>query len=104
MIHDFLRISAKLICRLKIRHHNQNPIFSLYRFHLSDGLSIKSIAALMKDDMTGADIYSVCSNAWLSAVRRIIVDYQRTEGNFVFFFFFEVIPKIIHLLLISHID
>lgn len=30
----------------------------------------------MTEDMTGADIYSVCSNAWLSAVRRSILAYQ----------------------------
>lgn len=33
----------------------------------------------MKEDMTGADIYSVCSNAWLSAVRRSILAYQTKQ-------------------------
>lgn len=56
--------------------------FLCFRFNLEDGLSIKVIAALMKEDMTGADIYSVCSNAWLSAVRRTIIDYQEESGTF----------------------
>lgn len=39
-------------------------------------MSIRSIAELLKNDMTGADIYSICSNAWLSAVRRTILEHQ----------------------------
>lgn len=31
--------------------------------------------------MTGADIYSVCSNAWLSAVRRTILVYQSKQED-----------------------
>lgn len=46
------------------------------RFNLSDGLKIPAIARFMNEDMTGADIYSVCSNAWLSAVRRTILSHQ----------------------------
>lgn len=47
-----------------------------FRFSLEDDLSIRSIAELLKEDMTGADIYSICSNAWLSAVRRTILEHQ----------------------------
>lgn len=46
---------------------------------MDENLSIRSIAELLKDDMTGADIYSICSNAWLSAVRRTIIEHQ--EGD-----------------------
>lgn len=31
--------------------------------------------------MTGADIYSICSNAWLSAVRRTILQHQRSDNT-----------------------
>lgn len=42
------------------------------KFHLAKGLMLKKIAEGLKQDMTGADMYSICSNAWLSAVRRAI--------------------------------
>lgn len=45
-----------------------------FRFHLAKSLSIGQIADFLEEEMTGADIYSVCSNAWLSAVRRTITD------------------------------
>lgn len=31
--------------------------------------------------MTGADIYSICSNAWLSAVRRTILEHQKGDSK-----------------------
>lgn len=48
----------------------------IFRFTLAEHLDIKSIADLLKADMTGADLYSICSNAWLSAVRRTIVNQK----------------------------
>lgn len=42
------------------------------KFHLAKGLTLAKIADSLKQDMTGADLYSICSNAWLSAVRRAI--------------------------------
>ncbi|KAL9696555.1 hypothetical protein quinque_016134 [Culex quinquefasciatus] len=42
------------------------------RFHLAKGLTLRRIAEGLKQDMTGADLYAICSNAWLSAVRRTI--------------------------------
>ncbi|XP_065076031.1 peroxisomal ATPase PEX6 [Ochlerotatus camptorhynchus] len=42
------------------------------KFHLAKGLTLTKIAEGLKLDMTGADLYSICSNAWLSAVRRAI--------------------------------
>lgn len=54
----------------------------LQKFILEPDLTISSIAELLKQDMTGADIYSVCSNAWLNAVRRCITKFQSTiEDN-----------------------
>lgn len=64
--------------------HSQNEIREtinkrqhlFFRFNLCPTLSIDSIADLLVDDMTGADIYSICSNAWLSAVRRTIISHH----------------------------
>ncbi|XP_037048405.1 peroxisome assembly factor 2 isoform X3 [Bradysia coprophila] len=53
----------------------------LKRFTLAEQLTIKSIAELLKQDMTGADLYSICSNAWLSAVRRVITQHKTDKSN-----------------------
>ncbi|XP_031632142.1 peroxisome assembly factor 2 [Contarinia nasturtii] len=53
----------------------------MQKFKLKDGLTINSIAELLKQDMTGADIYSICSNAWLNAVRRCITAYKTVEDE-----------------------
>lgn len=50
------------------------------KFNLEEELTINKIAALLKEDMTGADIYSICSNAWLSAVRRSITDSSTSHN------------------------
>ncbi|XP_040155744.1 peroxisome assembly factor 2 [Anopheles arabiensis] len=42
------------------------------RFRLAETLTLRKIAESLKQDMTGADMYSICSNAWLSAVRRTV--------------------------------
>uniref|UniRef100_A0A1B0GMP6 Peroxisomal ATPase PEX6 n=1 Tax=Phlebotomus papatasi TaxID=29031 RepID=A0A1B0GMP6_PHLPP len=42
------------------------------KFNLDKSVKLKKIAEMLKSEMTGADIYSICSNAWLSAVRRTI--------------------------------
>ena len=55
------------------------------KFTLTESLSIKSIAELLKEDMTGADIYSICSNAWLSAVRRTITNHQNGKSRWFLF-------------------
>lgn len=53
----------------------------MQKFNLQDGLTINNIAALLKEDMTGADIYSICSNAWLTAVRRCINEYSNSAND-----------------------
>lgn len=53
----------------------------MQKFHLDDGLTINTIAEHLKQDMTGADIYSVCSNAWLTAVRRCITEHMANESD-----------------------
>ncbi|KAH8413661.1 hypothetical protein KR222_003089, partial [Zaprionus bogoriensis] len=42
------------------------------RFVLDKNVDLVQIAERLKNEMSGADLYSICSNAWLSAVRRII--------------------------------
>ncbi|KAL7736400.1 hypothetical protein ACLKA6_014863 [Drosophila palustris] len=42
------------------------------RFILASDVDLMQIAELLKSEMSGADLYSICSNAWLSAVRRTI--------------------------------
>lgn len=49
------------------------------KFHLKKDLSPKKIAELIQPDVTGADLYSICSNAWLSAVRKHVK--KREEGR-----------------------
>lgn len=51
------------------------------KFYLAQNVTIEKIADLMKQEMTGADIYSICSNAWLSAVRRVISAHQVNEQD-----------------------
>lgn len=36
---------------------------------------------MLPDSMTGADMYSICSNAWLSAVRRTIHSHEQTQTS-----------------------
>lgn len=50
------------------------------KFNLKKGLTLDDIAGNLKQDMSGADIYSVCSNAWLNAVRRAVATHS-TEDN-----------------------
>lgn len=44
---------------------------------------METVASLLREEMTGADIYSICSNAWLSALRRTIRDSE-IGNNFAF--------------------
>jgi peroxin-6 len=38
------------------------------------GQELEALVHQLPDNLTGADLYSVCSNAWLRAVRRILKD------------------------------
>ncbi|GAB0087720.1 peroxisome assembly factor 2 [Sergentomyia squamirostris] len=42
------------------------------KFILEKSVKLKKIAEMLRMEMTGADIYSICSNAWLNAVRRTV--------------------------------
>jgi SpoVK/Ycf46/Vps4 family AAA+-type ATPase len=39
------------------------------RFQLRSDVSLKDVVSLLPDKLTGADLYSVCSNAWAIALR-----------------------------------
>ncbi|XP_058452012.1 uncharacterized protein LOC131430816 [Malaya genurostris] len=49
------------------------------KFNLTKDLTLRKIAESLELDMTGADLYSICSNAWLSAVRRAIRGASKDE-------------------------
>jgi peroxin-6 len=52
------------------------------KFNLTSDATAHRIAKLLSAcDMTGADIYSICSNAWLSAVRRTVQKYKQGKGR-----------------------
>lgn len=46
------------------------------KFYLESGLQLEEVVKLLTMDLTGADMYSVCSNAWLVAVRRIVAEHK----------------------------
>jgi peroxin-6 len=46
------------------------------KFNLKKDLTTKKIAELIQSDVTGADLYSICSNAWLSAVRKQVKHFE----------------------------
>lgn len=48
---------------------------------MEPGLQKSAIAEILPGSMTGADMYSICSNAWLSAVRRTIHSHQNGLSN-----------------------
>lgn len=50
------------------------------KFNMKRDLSTKKIAELIQPDVTGADLYSICSNAWLSAVRKHVKKFE--DGKF----------------------
>lgn len=51
------------------------------RFKLANNCNMKEIAEKLKGEMSGADLYSICSNAWLSAVRRTIDRHLKGKKN-----------------------
>lgn len=46
------------------------------KFYFKNEVNIRKIAELIVDDVTGADLYSICSNAWLSAVRNHVAKFE----------------------------
>lgn len=50
------------------------------KFKFDDGIQLKNVAEMLNEEMTGADLYSICSNAWLSAVRRTVLESKTNKG------------------------
>lgn len=46
------------------------------KFKLANGLNTKAIAEIINGGVTGADLYSICSNAWMNGVRRQISGHK----------------------------
>lgn len=46
------------------------------KFNFKKDVTTKKIAELIQQDVTGADLYSICSNAWLSAVRKQVKKFE----------------------------
>jgi ATP-dependent 26S proteasome regulatory subunit len=55
------------------------PLF-FPRFKLSDDVSLDSLVHHFPSQMSGADIYSICSNAWTRAIRRIITSAPQVKS------------------------
>lgn len=51
------------------------------KFHLDPKLKLEDVVALLTMDLTGADMYSICSNTWLTAVRRIVAESKESGGG-----------------------
>ncbi|XP_069677506.1 peroxisomal ATPase PEX6 [Periplaneta americana] len=51
------------------------------RFQLSSDVELESVVSLLPDNLTGADLYSVCSRAWLSAVRTKICNLKCDDSS-----------------------
>lgn len=50
------------------------------RFRLSSNIDLESLVKLLpqSSSVTGADLYGICSKAWLNAARRIIRSAQES--------------------------
>lgn len=46
------------------------------KFNFKKDITTRKIAELIQPDVTGADLYSICSNAWLSAVRKRVKKFE----------------------------
>lgn len=44
-----------------------------------NGRELEQVVDRLPDNVTGADLYSVSSNAWLNAVREVLAKHQETE-------------------------
>lgn len=48
---------------------------------LNNGEELKRVITDLPVNLTGADLYSICSNAWLNAARRILNDINNMQDN-----------------------
>lgn len=53
----------------------------LYRFNLNPNVNLEELINHLPDQVTGADLYGMCHNAWLNSAKRII---QQRIGKLYF--------------------
>lgn len=51
------------------------------KFSFDEKLKLEKVAEMLKHEMTGADLYSICSNAWLGAVRRTVLNKVNKQDS-----------------------
>lgn len=51
------------------------------KFHLDPKLKLDEVVSLLTMDLTGADMYSIASNTWLTAVRRIVAEHKAEKDK-----------------------
>lgn len=49
------------------------------KFNLSKGINLEEIVKSCPKNITGADFYGICSNAWMAAARKLVLKIQ--DGN-----------------------
>lgn len=55
-------------------------LFTFYRFKLDSNLFLEDLIDHLPREVTGAELYGMCHNAWLNSARRII--YQRIANDY----------------------
>ncbi|XP_066148271.1 peroxisomal ATPase PEX6 isoform X2 [Euwallacea fornicatus] len=53
------------------------------KFRLSEKVDLKKIVLKSPDNITGADFYGICSNAWCSAAKRLIETIEKDDQDFI---------------------
>lgn len=68
---------------LKRFKKNVFKIFNFfYRFNLNSNINFEELINHLPDQVTGADLYGMCHNAWLNSAKRII--QQRIGKNCIY--------------------
>lgn len=82
-------INVMQVCTIFLRNNSckQNIIAVLLifcRFQFDDDVKLDEVVQLCPDNITGADFYGMCSNAWMSAARRLIAQIEKGKSDFLF--------------------
>lgn len=60
----------------------------VFRFKLSEDVDLKQVVEYLPQSVTGAEIYAVCSAAWLNAARKVVLKTQNQgtyRSNVIYF-------------------
>ena len=60
-----------------------NDFYNIFRFNLPKDIDYDEIVHNFPENISGADVYGLCSEAWMSAARRVIKKLE--DGNFTVF-------------------